>query len=662
MATGCLFIRMNYVLLFLVVLCTVVGECSHAQNKRTTDSLDAVLKSMPEDTNRLNTLRALFNEYRYSDFQKAQDVAQQELQLSLKLRNTPGEATAYRHMGIACSGSGNSAIAIDFYLKAIRLYEQLNEQFFVAACYNNMGSVYIDLKQWDKAKKNLNKAIQIWTMVKDGQEGVAIALSNLASVYVAQKQDSLALVNYQRSIQIAQKIDLPEVLCESQTNIAGIYISSKDYATASQYLQKALPVALEIPSNEVLTQIYYYQSKIAMAQNRLDEALGKATQSLSLARQISYSQWIVKCYDQLAKLYALEGRYERVAHFQALYITLNDSLNTAEQTLTVEKLQYDYQLEKKDLMTQSLLKDKKLKEEKIAQDDIKKKGGLALLLVFIATTIFYRIIYQRQKRMNQVMVLQQQEIQGQNEEIKQQNEQMLLQRENLAKANVALNKLFSIISHDLQAPFRAIRGILSLFDDELLDPEEMQDATRKLSERVNKTSELLDNLLHWSKSQLKGFEVHGQPFDVVAVVSKSVGMLEIIASQKQIRLAVETPPALEAYADPDMVDTILRNLISNAIKFSKSNDTVWIRAIDGEAYVSVSVQDEGQGMDTETQQKILNSAGFYSTLGTTGERGTGLGIHLCQEFLTLNGGQLTLASTIGQGSTFTFTLPKAKAA
>ncbi len=649
---------MRYIFACLLVLVLTIGNRGFSQDQRITDSLLALLQSMPEDTSKINTLRTLFNQYRNSDFQKSQDVAQQELRLALKLKDVNGEATAYRHLGIAYSSRGSSVKAIDFYLKAIRLYEKIDQKFFVAACYNNIGNVYIDLKQWEKANANLNKAIQIWQPLSDGEEGIAIALSNLGSVYMAQHQDGQAMNYYNRAIEVARKIDLPDIICEAQTNIAGIYVSQKDYATASCYLTQTLPVAIKISNNEILTQIYYYQSKVAAAQNQQSVAISKAKQSLDLAKKISYSQWMVKCYDQLAKLYLLQENYKQGAYFQSLYIALNDSLDNVEQTLTVEKLQYEYQLEKRDLINQSLVKDKILQEEKIAQDDIKKKGVFVLLLVFVATTLFYRIIYQRQKRMNLLLAQQQQEIQGQNEEIKQQNEHILLQRENLAKANVALNKLFGIIAHDLQAPFRSIKGIMALFEDDLLDADEMQNATRKLSDRVNKTSELLENLLQWSKSQLHGFEVHQEIFKVCEVVDKSVSTLEMIAGQKHVHLKTEVPESLHAYADPDMINTVLRNLVANAIKFSKSGDVVWIRAEETAKHISVLVEDTGQGMDQETQEKVLNPNNFYSTLGTTGEKGTGMGIHLCQDFLALNGGVLTIRSAPGQGSTFIFTLPR----
>ncbi|WP_314001811.1 tetratricopeptide repeat-containing sensor histidine kinase [Xanthocytophaga flava] len=630
----------------------------HAQNKHLTDSLQAVLKTMPEDTNKVEVLRLLFNEYRYSDHEQARVIAQEELRLSLQLKYTLGEASAYRHLGISYAHKGKSVQAIEYYLKAIPLYERIHESFFVGACYNNIGSVYMDLKEWDKAQNNLFKAITIWKPLSDGPEGTCIALSNLGDIYLEQKQYKQALQMYEQSLEIAQQLKLTWLIAGTQTSIGNVYIRQQEYTKATSYLTKALVIAEQNHSNSILTQIYYYQSEISLASNQLQNALDQAFKALSFTKKTKSSRWQVKCYKQLAHIFTLQENYKQGVHFQDLYISLNDSLNNVQQALQIEKLQYNYQLEKKDLINQSLLKDKKLKEEEFDRNKTRRRFILGLLLIFIATTVFYRITYKRQKRMNQTMALQQQEIEAQNEEIRSQNDQISIQREDLTKANAALNKLFSIIAHDLRAPFRSIEGTITLFEEELLDPQEMQIVVQKLGTQVHKSSELLDKLLLWSKSQLEGFQVNPKTFDLAEVIFRSTEILEIQANQKKISITTEIESSLKGYADPDMIETIVRNLVSNAIKFCKENDTICIRAILKGSHISVSVHDTGQGIDEEVRKKILTPTSFYSTVGTSGEKGTGLGIHLCLEFLALNNGHLHIESIPGEGSIFTFTLPQ----
>ena len=174
---------------------------------------------------------------------------------------------------------------------------------------------------------------------------------------------------------------------------------------------------------------------------------------------------------------------------------------------------------------------------------------------------------------------------------------------------------------------------------------------------LNYTIGLMENLLHWAKSQMQSNEVRPQELDVNKLVNEVIQLLRLQADAKQIMIERKMEIATYAHADRDMVNLVLRNLLSNAIKYTKQGGRITIGTYEYESFTEVYVRDSGIGISIEEMQKI-NANSFYSTNGTSSESGTGLGLSLCREFLARNGGRMMIESEPGQGSTFSFTLPR----
>jgi len=175
---------------------------------------------------------------------------------------------------------------------------------------------------------------------------------------------------------------------------------------------------------------------------------------------------------------------------------------------------------------------------------------------------------------------------------------------------------------------------------------------------VINTSAMLDNVLYWAKDQMNGIRLNKQVFDIQKLIQSNLLNFEKEADNKGITLINKQPNlAYGVYADPDTIDTVLRNLLSNAIKFCTVHDTITVGLnIDG-AFLFISVKDTGAGISSEVQQKLFNTSDFYTSYGTANEKGTGLGLKLCHDFVTMNGGTISVESTPGKGSVFTFTVP-----
>jgi len=220
-------------------------------------------------------------------------------------------------------------------------------------------------------------------------------------------------------------------------------------------------------------------------------------------------------------------------------------------------------------------------------------------------------------------------------------------------------KFLSIIAHDLRSPFSSIIGILELLKLSLreFNKQEIEEYVDIVYNSANNTLVLLDNLLVWAVSQNKEKNFKPVKINMYELLIEEIENLKTLADQKQISIIQYAEPGLNAIADLQMVKTILRNLICNAIKYTNVNGEITINALENKQYVEISVKDNGVGITPEIRKKLFKIDYLHSTPGTKDEKGTGLGLLLCKEFVELHGGKISIESEAGKGSSFSFTLP-----
>lgn len=237
---------------------------------------------------------------------------------------------------------------------------------------------------------------------------------------------------------------------------------------------------------------------------------------------------------------------------------------------------------------------------------------------------------------------------------------IVAQTEELRKTIMGRDKLYSVIAHDLRSPMGSIKMVLNMLILNL-PSSTIGDEMYELLTMANQTTEdvfsLLDNLLKWTKSQIGKLKVVYQHVDMVEVLAGVNEIFSMVAGLKKISIRLETPEHLEVYADIDMIKTVIRNLISNAIKFSNEDSEILLSLEEKDGMAVVSVKDSGCGIDEENQKKLLHTDTHFSTFGTNNEEGSGLGLLLCQDFAHKNGGELWFTSAKGEGSTFYFSVP-----
>lgn len=233
--------------------------------------------------------------------------------------------------------------------------------------------------------------------------------------------------------------------------------------------------------------------------------------------------------------------------------------------------------------------------------------------------------------------------------------------EELRKTITGRDKLYSVIAHDLRSPMGSIKMVLNMLILNL-PVEKIGNEMYELLTLANQTTEdvfsLLDNLLKWTKSQIGKLNVVYQNFNVIEVIEGVIEIFSMVAGLKDIKIVLTaTDKELMVHADIDMIKTVTRNLISNAIKFSNKDSEIHVTVAKEEGMAVIGVKDQGCGIDEENQKKLLYTDTHFSTFGTNNEEGSGLGLLLCQDFVVRNGGKLWFVSQKDEGSTFSFSIP-----
>lgn len=354
-------------------------------------------------------------------------------------------------------------------------------------------------------------------------------------------------------------------------------------------------------------------------------------------------------HKNMATLDSARGDYAAaLANFRQFSI-LNEEMFSLEKAKFIANTKEKYETEKKQHENKLLRKEQQLHLATIHQQRILVIFCSMLLLgLFIITAVLY-LMYRRQQDLYK-------QLNHRNTQVQQQNMIILEQNTALGNGNQVKDKIFSVISHDLRSPLAILEGLLFLLRDEKMSEEQFRIFSHELWRDVKNTAYMMDNLLQWASSQMKGIHVTPDDFDISNILKNEFELLQSLARQKEITLTHELHRPIMVYADPDMIRLVLRNLISNAIKFTPIKGNVSISYMLSPEKIEIVVQDTGIGIALTDQVKVFSNI-YYSTSGTQNEKGCGLGLPLSKDFIERNNGKIWFNSIFGKGTSFHFTLP-----
>lgn len=557
--------------------------------------------------------------------------------------NVPTQrAVAINNLASIYYDKGAYSEALENYMNGLTIHEQENNTVDIEKSLLNIANVYFRLGDLAASKEYLERAQKL-AEEHDSNWGIITILSTYGMIYNEEKKYDSSLRAMNEAYELSKQIKSPYLTNILLGNIAECQFNLGHYSKAFQLYEDNLQASKKLQDKEGigfatagLGQVYIKRGDIATGISLLKDALNTIQQTGNIEQAKAVT-------DTLAQTYKRLGQYKEAIRFIELKEAYDDTLAKDEALRTARKLEFEYQLGKKEAQIALLEKDAEIETAKTNQQRILLIAALiGLVLMVIIAILTYRNLRHVKER-NAIIRAQKQEIEQQAEHLKQ--------------LNNFKDTTFSVLSHDLRSPINALTGTMAMLEEGIITPEEFAEHKNELNNKLQSVSLMLDNLLQWAKAQMKGeHTLDIEKINVRRKALRAIAVLKDAAEQKNITLQNNVPEELYAYADRNQVEMVLRNLVSNAVKFTPENGIVTINATEKGKMVAISVTDTGTGMSKAQAGRLFDGSPNASTAGTSGEKGTGIGLHLSYSFVQANGGDITVDSTEGEGTTFTMIL------
>lgn len=372
---------------------------------------------------------------------------------------------------------------------------------------------------------------------------------------------------------------------------------------------------------------------------QLDKALETLNELELLSNTGKDSTMICKCYKMYAEIYSSAGKYDLAYTYLKKHIDLRSLIESKENKQRLMELQTVFSIDQKEFENKTLKKENELQKEKLDSQRIIVTIVLCALLLLAVLMI---ALFRKEKT------------------LKKKNEEINSQNKKLEEIILIKDKFFSILAHNLKNPFWSILGQNSLLEqsyNEFTD-DERKELISRVGTLATNVYKLFEDLLSWAKTQQGAIEVAKQNLLLTEVINSAVKPYLTQAMNKQVELEINTDPEMNINADRFMMETIVGNLVDNAIKFSNRESKIVIGAESRNGDLEISIMDFGTGMDKEKVDKLFRIDENISSAGTMNEKGSGLGLIICKEFVAKHDGSIKVQSKEGEGTTFTIVLPR----
>jgi signal transduction histidine kinase len=568
-----------------------------------------------------------------------------------EINDKPLTALSLNMIGNAYYLMGELASAMDHYFQALWLREELGDSTGIAKSYNNIAAAYIGLKDYPHGLDYLKRARDIFTLLDETAYMFSI-LNNIGAVYIEMEKYDTARVYlldaYEKALETQDSSDISMAL----TNLGEVTMKMGLLEYSGEYLVKALEISKNQDDRALMTIILANLGNLYMKQAEYRRAFEHLMEGLKYADEVNSLLDKREIYRYLADYYEIMGDDARALEYYKRYNAARDSILTEEGMMKIKEMEVKTNAQS---MQQeiSLLK----KENEISS---LKRTRLRILILFLAAIaimgiLVFIIYFQKNRLKHETNRL----LEEKNILLEKTNKKLKESERNLKELNSTKDKFFSIIGHDLRNPLNALLGFSELISGNSREysSEEIHKYSRIINEAAKNIHMLIENLLEWSRSQSGNIDFNPKKEEIYPVVKEIVKVFSLQAEKKNIKISISVPKKIFAFFDRNLLSTILRNLISNAIKFTSGNGKINISCKSGSAESIIQVKDTGIGMTEDQISQLFDLKETITMQGTSDEKGTGLGLILCKEFVDMHNGRIWVESKPGKGSTFYFTLP-----
>lgn len=642
---------MKIILHILIFFFVFWGKWALANETHRIDSLRTQLEVV-SGREKLDTFLELCDAYLESAPKRSIKLGHQAYALAENLGYLKGQSKALYYLGVAYTRDCKYDKGLGYLLQAKRDYESRNQRKELADCYYYLGVAYKELESYDKTLMYGTKSLSIYSDLNQWK-GKAQSLNLLGIYYKTQGDYDESLECFLKSKSILEKNNLPKGIISVLNNIGNIYILKNDSSRAIKFYNEALSkISLSTSSQnrglfEVnLGSLYVGLGDTAQAKKHLDNGL-------KIAQQLQSNRLFKHYYSNLSDYYRKKKDFDRALENYEKSVSYGDSILNNKLANQLSDLMVNNAMEKKNQENELLRK-----ENRIQQLEINIQYIIGLLLLLVLSMIIWVLVgrYRTKKKDNELLYLKNRVVSKHQKELLDALKRLQESEEKLRDANHTKDKMFSVIAHDLRGSVGNIRSGLKLLlkdQDIVLSEEEKMEFMESLYDSANNSFELLENLLFWARNQSYTMNVDIESTPLNQLVEENVNFLSDLARIKGVCLFISSNEPVQVNVDRNMIQTVIRNLISNAIKFTRSGDTVEVNTKIMSNRVVVSIIDSGVGM---TAQQISNLDKGNTTHGTAHEQGSGLGLMLCRDFLEKHHTKIEVESQVGRGSIFSFAI------
>ncbi|WPR76313.1 ATP-binding protein [Algoriphagus sp. NG3] len=637
---------------FLVWILPFVVPVQHSQ----TDSLKMIVAQTDNDSIKASSLFNLSKLYYTFDQDTAIQYGKEASLLAKKNGLQKLEANSLNILGVSYLIKAEYENALSTHLQALGIRESIQDTVGLIETTMNLGNIYYRLQELEKAVHQYEKSLKLAQLIQH-ERAMSLLYNNLGSYFLDRWLSYKETADFNKakeylenSKSIKEKLNDKRSLTNTLLQLGELHYESGEKSKGIQFLTEALEIAEEMNNTEGRLSSLATLSDYHRDNNSLPQSLDYAAQAYELAQQTKSHYQISIAASKMANLSALNREFEKAYEYQRINEASTDSIfNDSRQKIRAE-LEIQYESEKKELENQKLVKDQELAELALT-----RKNELLSISVVVAILLIGLVWYQR--KTNLQLHTAHQELKAINSKVQSQYHQIQRQSEELNSTNLKLkaannfrDKLFSIISHDLRTPFSSLNTSLDLWHSGDLSQNEMDYILSNITSDAHAASSLLSNLLTWARTQMGSDEVNKTDVSLTNLISENQSLFAKQLEQKNLHMENKIHNGFAITTDKDRLNFIIRNILSNCIKFTPPGGKISIEADTCEAK-AILIRDNGIGMNPAQVSSLFNKK-QSSTNGTNGEQGTGIGLMLCKDFADSIGATITVSSEEGKSTSF----------
>lgn len=632
----------------LYIVFMIWTTCLSAQEEFKKDTSYLRINKMPDDTVKVLELFSKGLETSVYDLDLSGFYARECYDLAERLKYEKGIIRACDMLGNYYMQTGSYGKSYHWMSKSIRLKEKNNDHFGLAIGYNQLAVLFRLMENFKMAKVFSKKSIEQSRILKS-DKFIALSTSSLSNIYYENKEYDSALYYNQQAYELHLSSGDSTSVALSLSNRGVMYLDLKDYDKTIEMNLRAYDYLNKVD----LRQILICEINLASAYIPKNE-LGKAElcfeKIFPIAAEFAEADQVIMINKLYAEFLFKKGKYKEAYEYNTKYQLMKDSVDDVTANSKVSELETRYQTEKKEKENLDLKQKGKIDRLKIIESEQKSFLLKIILVSSLVVLLLLILFFVSRVKTSKKLAIQNEQINKQNNTLKSLNKQLIEGEEQLQRSNDAKAQLISVISHDISSPVNSLftyqQGILSQLDK--LSKEELVNNFEKINAHTKQVHSLVNNLLDYSFTQQNGFVCHYETFNLYAMVIECLQLFQQQAVSKSLRIEAKEIMNIKVTSDKNLLRLVVRNLISNAIKYSPEKGTITFR-LDA-VTKKFLVCDEGAGMNEQKKQMILKGNNQHSDLGTAGEKGTGLGMKIVKNAVSLLKTEMIIENNLPKGT------------